>query len=98
MSAAYSRQSHRKALGPDPNGRTAAAAAIGCRLDDAITLLREILPGCGLKLIVPPPLPNGNRGRVSLSAWRRGDASARVHSGTSARDAMLLLIPSQAAA
>jgi hypothetical protein len=69
----------------------AKAAEIGGRLDEAIALFRQAMPGRGLKLIVPPPLTNGSLIRVSLSAWRRGDESARVHSGNNIREAVEIL-------
>jgi len=70
--------------------------ALGHRFDEAIALLHEVLPGFGFKLVVPPPLQNGERGRLSVSAWRRGDESARLHAAAHASDAFQTLFRSQA--
>lgn len=80
------------------SGGCANAADAGFHLDMAISLFRKAMPGHGLKLLLPPPLPGGSFGHLSLSAWRRIDQSARVHSGKSAREAMKLLFDSQSAA
>src|SRR5205085_3765998 len=64
--------------------------------DAAITLFQDALPGFGLKLVVPPPLENGHRSRISISAWRRGDASARIHAGAKASDVLMQLLASKA--
>jgi hypothetical protein len=82
------------ALRTDPDNCTSPAAQIGCDLDSVIALFRKAMPDCGLKLLVPPPLPDGSAGRLSLSAWRRDDQSARVHSGATAREAARLLLDS----
>jgi hypothetical protein len=79
-------------------GSGANALEAGRCLDQAIALFREAMPGHGLKLIVPPPLPDGTAGRVSLSAWSRGDASARVYAGSSAQEALSRLFCTEAAA
>jgi len=88
MSAALGRQLQPELLRPDPDNCTSVSADIGADLDRAIALFRKAMPGCGLKLVVPPPLPDGNAGRLSLSAWRRGEQSPSVHSGISAREAV----------
>jgi hypothetical protein len=92
MDAAQARRIGSRPLRPDPPSGTRPAGEIGSRLDDAIALFRTVMPGFGIKLVVPPPLPDGSLGRVSLSAWRRGAESARVHAGTSARETLQQLI------
>jgi hypothetical protein len=79
----------------DPENGANAAAEIGADLDKVIALFRKALPGCGLKLLVPPPLPDGKAGRVSVSTWRRGERSAPVHSGATARDTMMQVFDSE---
>ncbi|HLY05871.1 MAG TPA: hypothetical protein VKR31_09005 [Rhizomicrobium sp.] len=75
-------------MNTDPGAVTRTVAEIGADLDEAIAQFRKAMPDCGLKLIVPPPLPDGKIGRLSVSAWRRGQPSAPVHSGSSAREAI----------
>jgi hypothetical protein len=77
---------------------TSPSDQIGGQFDRALKRFRKTLPGCGLKLVLYPPLPGGSAGQVSVSAWCRGDVSARVHSGGSAREAMGLLLESEATA
>jgi hypothetical protein len=67
------------------------------RLDEAIAAYQRALPDHGLKLIVPPPLPDGRRGHPALSSWRRGEISAPVHRAASAGEALSLLFAAQAA-
>lgn len=95
MSAAHAPQ-FRVALRTDPENCTSAAAKIGADLDEAIASFRNAMPGCGLKLLVPPALPDGKAARVSLSSWRRGDQSAPVHSGVSLREALQQLFDCEA--
>lgn len=86
MSAALGRQPGPLRL--DPDNCTSAAAEIGVRMDEAIALFRRAMPGCGLKLVVPPPLPDGSAGRLALSTWRRGEQSVPVHFGGDAQEAI----------
>lgn len=79
----------------DPHGSASGLADMNSDLDEVIVLFRKALPGCGLKLVVPPPLPDGNAGRLSLSVWRRGESSARVYSAASARQALTQLFDSE---
>jgi len=74
----------------------AEAAEAASRLEAAIATFRQLLPEHGLKLIVPPPLPDGGTAQIALSAWRRGCVSVPVHRGLDASDAMLLLLASEA--
>ena len=69
---------------------------LGQGFDRAIALFQEALPGFGLKLVVAPPLENGQGGRLSVSAWRRGDNRARMHAAANASDALLGLLRSKA--
>ena len=73
-------------------------AELGQQLDKALVLFRYAMPGYGLKLIAPPPLADETGSRISLSAWRRGDESARVHTGATAHEAIRRLLDSEVAA
>jgi len=95
MHAALGRPLPPIALKTDPENCTSPAAQIGCDLDEVIALFRRAMPDFGLKLVVPPPLPDGSAGRLSLSAWRRGDETARVHSGATAGEAVRRLFDSE---
>ena len=97
MRAAPSRQLHAKPLRTDPGECTSPGRDFGGGLDEAIAQFRKALPGFGLKLILPPPLPDSTS-PLLLSAWRRGDGSVRVHSGSSAKEAVRLLLLSEARA
>ena len=66
------------------------------RFDAEIALFREALPGFGLKLVVLPPFENGHRGRISVSAWRRSDAGARIYGAANASDALMQLLGGKA--
>ena len=90
--SAPTRPLHSRSLRTDPDRFASAAKEIGRELDEAIALFRKALPGRGLKLVVPPPLPDGSPGRLSLSAWRRGEQSARVHAGATAAETVRRLL------
>jgi hypothetical protein len=75
---------------------SAGAAEAARRLEAAIAAFRQLLPEHGLKMIVPPPLPDGHVAPIALSAWRRGSVAVPVHRGSHARQAMLLLLAATA--
>lgn len=79
----------------DPHSSASGLADMSSDLDEVIALFRKALPGCGLKLVVPPPFPNGNAGRLSLSVWRRGEPTARLYSAATARKAVAQLFDSE---
>jgi len=95
LHAASGRRPSPDALRTDPDGGTRPSTDIGCDLDEAITLFRKAMPDYGLKLVVPPPLPDGKAGRLSLSAWRRGNELTRVHCGATAGEALRRLFDSE---
>lgn len=95
MSAAQSRRFGPAVLRTDPKFRTSPSAQIGSNFDRALALFRELMPEFGLKLVVAPPLADGNVGRMCLSAWRRGEQSAEVHVGASAWEAVQRLFESE---
>jgi hypothetical protein len=68
------------------------AQELGQGFDRAIALFQEALPGFGLKLVVAPPHENGQRGRLSVSAWRRSEDGARIHAAANASDALPALL------
>lgn len=79
----------------DPRSSARGLADVSYALDEMIALFRKALPGCGLKLVVAPPLPDGNAGRLSLSVWRGGDSSARIYAAATAREAVAQLFDSE---
>lgn len=95
MSAAQSRRVGPRTLRTDPEFGTSPSAQIGSDFDKALALFRKAMPGFGLKLVAAPPLADGRVGRLCLSAWRRGEQSAEVHVGTSAREAVERLFDSE---
>src|ERR1700683_107042 len=63
-------------------------------IDVGIDILRDLLPDHGFKLVMPPPLS----GSIAFaSAWRRGEAHAVSHEGTSAALALLRAAQSELA-
>lgn len=45
-------------------------------IDAAIALLRQMLPQYGLRIVLPPPLPQIVQSEAYASIWRRGEARA----------------------
>lgn len=94
MSAVQARQPRRRPLRTETEICTSPESEIGRCLDEAIVMLRKAMPAMGLKLVVPPPLPDGRVGRLSISMWRRGGQAAPVHSGVTAQEAVQKLFDS----
>jgi hypothetical protein len=58
-------------------------------VDAALSIIGSALPGYGLKLVIPPPLPTGESAQVFASVWRRGESHAVFHRATTAALALL---------
>jgi len=63
-------------------------------IDLGIDCFRDLLPGHGFKLVIPPPPASGALSAFA-SAWRRGEAQAVSHRGSAAGLALLRAVESE---
>ena len=97
MTAAKPAGSASQVTGRENMPRSPDSGWMGRELDDVFAAFHEVLPDYGLKLVFPPPLPDGSRGQVSLSAWRRGETRADVHSAATASQALAMMLQKESA-
>lgn len=64
-------------------------------VDAALGALLETLPGCGFRLVLPPPDSDGRRPESFASVWQRGESRATTYAAATPALALLRAVQSE---